>query len=264
MLFLISRENKMIDVDVAKLITEPTEINDEYYYSDNIEHGRLVKKFFTELTANMFSQAYEYTEKYKEITKGDNEMPLVFDERNIYSNIAVAINKITPIHLSEWGFNGLQENKRVDFWCLNKNGNSSKAINYFIEVKKDFFYLGDVSKEKFRKNVSTNIQELLKQLQCLKNEVKPEWDGDGNVFLGLSVIHGVHNVNQEIRDNETDVLKNTINNIDFRSKAEIIQATWTIPEKIQKMYYNDEGEQNEYECKFISIIGIVVTKQINQ
>lgn len=233
------------------------EINEKYYSSKNIEHGRLVKKFFKNLTANMFSQAYEYAEKYKEITKGNNEMPLVFDERNIYSNIAVAINKITPIHLSEWGFNGLQENKRVDFWCLNKNGDSGKAINYFIEVKKNFFCLGKASKEDFRTDVSNSIQELLRQLQDLKNKVNPEWNGDGNVFLGLSVIHGEYI--QEIRDNEMTVLKNTINNVDFRSKAEIIQATWTIPKERRKVFDNDG-----YKCKFISIIGIVVTKQINQ
>ena len=113
------------------------------------------------------------------------ELPLLYNERNIYSLIAVAINSITPIHLSEWSFNSADEPKLnnsriVDFWCLNKVGEKGNPINYFIELKKGYYFLGKRnSKKDFTKSINGSIKEIISQIKDLK-KLEPEWKGYDN------------------------------------------------------------------------------------
>ena len=123
--------------------------DDKYFKSDEIIHGRVVKKFLEELMTNVFKKANLYWQVHSDLT-GESELPLLHNERNLYSIFASAIDEITPVHLSEWSFNQADTGvgtKRVDFWCLNKNGGEGKAINYFVELKKNGYCLSEGRKE---------------------------------------------------------------------------------------------------------------------
>ncbi len=70
------------------------EVSSKDYNSDTIDNGRIVKSFFITLANNVFNQSYKYYEKYNEYKDMNDEndvyeLPLLYNERNIYSLIAV-------------------------------------------------------------------------------------------------------------------------------------------------------------------------------
>jgi hypothetical protein len=229
-------------------------LNEEYFKSDKIEHGRLIKKFFCSLTENVFNQSWDFYQEYQKITK-QNLLPLLESERNQYSLFASAINKITPIHLSECSFNKseieIDNSRRVDFWCLNKNGEDGKSINYFIELKKGFYCLSKGTKSQFVGVLEKNINELVTQVHGLK-KIKPGWHGDDDVYLGIVVIHGYHAAAKESEFNEEQIIYNTHKLLDGRLGAQLLMNTWTLPEELGVQWDSDK-------CKFISIVGIAIS-----
>ena len=231
-------------------------INEEYFKSDNIEHGRLIKKFFLSLTDNVFNQSWVFYQEYKQITK-ESFLPLLEKERNLYSLFAAAINTITPIHLSECSFNkseiDIDKARRVDFWCLNKNAADGKSINYFIEIKKGYYCLSNNTKEQFVSMLESNIDDLVAQVHGLK-EIKPDWYGDDDVYFGLIVIHGYHAESKEAGFDERQIIDNVYSLIDGRLGAQLLMTTWTVPEELDVQWKKDK-------CKFVSIVGIAISKK---
>ena len=231
-------------------------IDKKYYKSDSIENGRIIGKFFVEMVKNVFNQSYRYWEKHCQMTKS-GEMPLLYSERNLYSTFAVAIDKITPIHLSEWSLNPSDYNKldigrRVDLWCLTQNGESGKRLNYFIEIKKGHYNLNKNSKKEFQKSVEEDINSLAKQITSIK-KLSLEWAGDDNVFLGVPVIHGFYLDGKKFFD-ANNVRENIYEQIDKRSNAQLLVATWILPDDMNIQW-------EEKKCSFISIAGIVISKK---
>jgi hypothetical protein len=165
--------------------------DDKCYNSDLIDNGRIIKDFFQRLSKNIFEQAKRYDKKHGKLT-GEPDLSLLHSERVIGSTIACAINKITPVHLSEWSFNKSEENtvanRRVDFWCLHKRKGTGKTLNYFLEIKKSHYNL---EKNPLHKGSKDKIKELLKQVQSLKS-ISPKWLGDNDAFIGLMIIHGYY------------------------------------------------------------------------
>jgi len=233
------------------------EIDKKYYKSDSITNGRTIASFFEQLSNNIFKQSYRYWKENSKITKR-GELPILFGERNIYSTIAVAINEITPIHMSEWSFNKLEHNeieksRRVDFWCLNREGSTGNPINYFIEVKKGWYSLNKSSNEGFQIVIKNDIEELIAQTKKLK-EISPEWDDADDVFMGISIIHGYYNPGKE-HYNEINVRENIYKQLDNDANLQLIISTWYIPETIDVQW-------EKSKCKFVTIAGIVVSKNL--
>lgn len=231
------------------------ELDKKYYKSDFIENGRVVSKFFKMFSDNIFNQSYKYYESTKNIN-GVPELPILFDERNLYSLVAVALDKITHIHLTEWSFNtsdnDIEKSRRVDFWCLNKVGKTGKPINYFIELKKGWYCLNKNSKEGFDKRINKQIKSLVEQTKSLKS-IAPNWEYVDDVFLGILIIHGYYKNGKEYFDSK-NVRENIYNDIDKRLNAQLLFSTWTLPEDMNLQWEGDK-------CKFISIAGIVITKK---
>lgn len=233
-------------------------VDEEYFKSDSIDHGRLIRVFFKSLAKNVFNQSYLYWKTQKDLLN-ITEIPLLYSERNLYSNFAVAINKITPVHLSEWSFNKSEErpekSRRVDFWCLNKNSENGKCLNYYIEIKKTWYCVSEGTNESFTSSSNSAIAELVTQLSEIKKH-KPDWDGDGNVFLGIVIIPGYYSSKKESSFDESIIRDNIQNNlIDKRIKSQMLISTWTLPCEMDAQW-----EKNKY--KFISIVGIAITKSI--
>jgi hypothetical protein len=174
----------------------------------------------------------------------------------LYSIFASAINKITPVHLSEWAFNRneyeSENSRRVDFWCLTKDGNAGKRLHYFIELKKTYYCLSEGTNERLTENARKAIDELSSQIRAIKN-LGPDWDGDGNVFLGIIVIHGYHPSNKETSYDETAIRENIYKSLDKKLKAQLIFSTWNLPKDMNVQWENDK-------CKFVTIAGIAITK----
>lgn len=231
-------------------------IDDGNYRSDNIEHGRLVKGFFVELSKGIFRKAYAHWWAYREYV-GQHDIPLLYSERNLYSHFAAALDDITPVHLSEWPFKlpiGFDANRRVvDFWCMNKAADSGKALNYFIEVKKTCYSVSTGTREEMAGYAQAVVNDAIDQLTMLKR-LKPDWWGDGDVFLAMTVIHGYQAANRGGLHSHDTVLKELARLIDGKLGAQLIASTWTLPEEMEVQW--DTGR-----CRFITIAGIAITKK---
>ncbi len=228
-------------------------IDKKYYKSDSVRNGRLAAKFFEELTNNIFGNSYEYWKTYKETT-GIEENPLLYNERNVYSTIASAINTITPMHLSEWSISKksnkeLKKNRFIDFWCL-VNGNT--PINYFIELKKVEYNIGISTFEEFQMYVETNTRDLIKQIRDIK-PLKLNWGNSEDVFIGLDLIVG-HHIKGKDYYNESNIRENIYNLLDKRYGIQLILSTWYLPEGMGIQW-------GKHKCKFITIAGLVLSKK---
>ena len=222
------------------------------YKSDSVENGRRVKSFFETLSRNVFLHTRIYYDYHKEIT-GYCENPLLFSERNLYSIFASSINDITPIHLSEWGFSkndekNLDANRRVDFWCLEKNGGYGKPLNYYIEIKKGYYCLSSRSNKKFSLSVENSVSELQKQLKTIKN-LKPRFSDFEDVYLGVFVLHG-YSTKSKTGYGSKDVFDNFMDLTDGRSRQNLMMATWNVADDHEVQWTSDK-------CEFIAIVGIL-------
>ena len=231
-------------------------VDKKYYKSDLIRNGRVVSKFFETLSRNVFNQSYKFW-KLNEALTGEHDIPILHGERNLYSTFAVAIDKITPVHLSEWTFNqtdhkSIENNRRVDFWCLNRDGDSGVPINYFVEVKKGWYCLNKNSNDEFQKTLSEDIKSLFSQTISLK-KISPKWADIDDVFLGILVIHGYYRDGNEFYD-ENHVRENIYTLMDKRINFQLITSTWIIPENMSAQWDKDK-------LRFITIAGIVLTKK---
>lgn len=234
-------------------MTIQIEFNDNNYRSDSIVNGRIIKRFFKLLSTNIFVNALEYNQKHKEYAGiGDN--PLLYKERNIYSLLAKSIDQITPVHLSEWGFldnDTLDKNRRVDFWCMHKEHDSSKPINFYIELKNGWYSLNKKSQINMNKCVVDSIVNLTVQLRELR-KLKPSFYDIDDVYLGLFIFYGYYK-------NEDHYSSNDLHNefykaIDKRTIKHHLISTWTLPDDVPIQWNHDK-------CKFISIMGIPISKQ---
>lgn len=241
-------------------------VDRKYFNSDSIANGRLIGNFLDTLANNVFSQSYRHWKSYRDMVK-ICELPLLYGERNLYSIFAAAINKITPVHLSEWSFSKTDrpdkpdkksaepdKSRRVDFWCLNKEGDNGKRLNYFIEVKKTGYCLSAGTQEGFTDDACFKVKELEGQIKKLKGK-KPDWYGDGDVFLGILVIHGYYAKGKKPSYDENHLRENIHRLLDRRLKAQLFVSTWALPDEM-------EVQWDSHRCKFILIAGIAITKKI--
>ena len=224
-------------------------IDKKYYKPDSIEHGRVIMKFLTKLMRRVYVKAHRSWQVQLKLT-GNPELPLLYNERNLYSIFASAIDEITPVHLSEWSF----ENKRVvDFWCMHAYGEKGKVLNYFIELKKNYYCLSEGTQEEFATDSASVVSKIDKQVDDLK-KISPDWGGDGNVFLGIIVTHGYHSTNNEPAYDETHVRDNIYNLLDNNNATpQMLFSTWTLPRDMKIQWGGDK-------CKFISMSAIAMLK----
>jgi hypothetical protein len=230
--------------------------DDTYYKSDDIEHGRTVRKFVENLVQNVFEKSYRSYEAQKKFVNKPG-LFLLYSERNLYSIFAAAIDEITPVHLSEWPFNktdtGSDAARRVDYWCRHKHSDNGKALNYFIELKKNYYCTSEGTVEKFPSASQGAVTGIIKQLLEIKN-LKLNWDGYGDVCLGIIVTHGYRPKNKESGYDASTVRDQIYSNLDKRNGAQLLFSTWTLPKDMSIQWESDMYD-------FVTISTIVITKQ---
>lgn len=229
--------------------------DDKYYKSDEIEHGRVIRQFTENLIKRIYSKSYRHYEAQKKLT-GATFLPLLESERNLYSIIAAAIDEITPVHLSEWSFNSSEtgvDERIVDFWCLSQRGENGKVVNYFIEVKKHGYCLSEGTKQSFTQTAETNVKGIINQLTKLK-DIRPNWEGDGDVFLGLIITHSYRGAEKTSGYDTNHVRDNIHSLLDKRRGSQLLHSTWTIPNELEIQWDSDV-------CESVSISAIAITKQ---
>jgi len=231
-------------------------VNDDYYDADAIEHGRLARTFFKSLAKNVFIQSYRYWEKYHQFA-GLREIPLLHSERNLYSIVGSAINAITPVHLSEWPLPMPEQMERerrvVDFWCMDKPSTNGKALNYFVELKKAYYCVSTGTVENLTCDAANRIREAIEQVRLVKS-LQPDWNGDGNVYMAVPVIHGYHSSSRSIAYNNKHLIECLNSLLDGRNYAQLITSTWTLPAEMEIQWNSDK-------CDFVMIAGIVLTQK---
>ena len=130
--------------------------NEKYFKSDSVPSGRLAKPFFKQLSENVFNQSYAYNKE-----SGDSYMPILIGERKMYSTFAAAIDKITPVHCSEWTF-GKDELKNtksdknfrtIDLWCR------SGKVDYYIELKHGYYCISEGTIDEITKDSKDKIND---------------------------------------------------------------------------------------------------------
>jgi len=229
-------------------------IDDSLYFSDSISNGRLAKKFFQALTNEIFNKSHAYYSKVLELT-GDYELNLLMEERNLYSMIGSSIDRITPVHVSEWNFGKNNDLRTVDFCCTHKESSTGNPINYFIEIKKGYYCLNQQSKDGLTSKVKYDIEVLVDQVRDIKafSYEDTRWFGFDNIYMGLSIIHGYYRNGLELYD-EKDIRDSINQCIDKRIGAQLITSTWFLPDSMRLQWEQDK-------CKFITINGIILSKQ---
>ncbi len=238
--------------------------DDTYYQSDSIEHGRLVKMFVKKLANKIFTKSFESYVAQKKLGV-DTWLPLLYKERNLYSTIAAAIDEITPIHLSEWSETDREgKARRVDFWCLYKNGENGKTINLFIEVKKNFYCVSEGTNESLSSTSAKAIvgdqtkegedkgEGIVDQLVKLK-KLKLNWEGDGNAYLGMIITHGYRPSAKKAGYGAKEFSKEVNKLLDGRKGAQLLFSTWILP----------DGMHTQWSDKFdfVTISTVVLTTQ---
>ncbi len=225
------------------------------YHSDNIEHGRIAKEFFLELAKNIFKQSFKYWENYG---KDEDCLPILHSEECSKSTFAVALDRITPVHMSEVSFEKTDKSKNkknrfVDFWCQTEN-----KVNYFIELKHGHYCVSEGTDTKPHCKTESKKTELIKQIVDIKNN-KKLWS-DREVYLGVMIYPGYYNKKKEAVESSEKELCDYINEeLDKRNGIELISSTWFLPEKVKKTMVEDDDWKNTYD--WISIVGFVLTKK---
>ncbi len=240
------------------MLVDKITYNDIHFASDKIEHGRSIKQFFKQLVKNLVKQSEEYWNEYSKVAGAETCIPLCLNETLQYSQFGTAISKITPIHLSEHPFerSDYHENHRkLDFWCLIQNGENGKKINYFIELKKIEYCISSTTMFDFTAVAKSTINILEDQITDIKKR-KPDWEGDGGVYLGIAIVIGYQPKNSTSQDYyEPNVILDNIHDLlDKRKKAELLFASLELPKKMQTL--NDV-----YDCQHVSIAGIAISKE---
>ncbi|MBM4270871.1 MAG: hypothetical protein FJ139_01735 [Deltaproteobacteria bacterium] len=207
------------------------------------EKARITKEFSQKLAENIFKQA----KRHFDAAEGDDH-PLLYSERGMYSTIAVAVDKITPLHLSEYPLKKAKDKRlkintgmRVDLWC------NYREVDYFIEVKRSVLNLSE--KAKLRKETKEAIKSLISKIKNLKPKSKKlEWT-EKAVRLGLFIVLPwiTNKEPQKGKDEVIELLQRGFGpNLNFLS-------IWNLSQRMRVMDYSTKEKEHKEYNPFIII-----------
>ncbi|GHV04933.1 hypothetical protein AGMMS50229_07210 [Campylobacterota bacterium] len=204
---------------------------DDKYYKSSDEIGDRTKEFIKALATNVF----EASDAYR--ADGEIALPLLTDnEKHKYSTFAVAIDKITHTHYSEYAPNeGV--NRTVDFWCRVED-----RYDYYIELKAGSYNTGDGTADKPMKWVGSRIEEVIKQLKDIKKPGLVETE----VRVGAVVINGFYHPSKRYDEDSLEGLKRYIAVHYAQEVTDMLIATWYLPDDLKKIIANDIGTEGAW------------------
>lgn len=214
-------------------------------FHDRPEDGpgmRTACEFLRGVVAQLCIQATAY---YK--WRHDNHF-LRFNERMMYSQVAVAINSLTKIHVSEENFERFQSKDasmgRADFWA------HYKKTNILLELKQHYAALeGGYATKRFSKK----LKSLASQTRSLAKTVRG-WDQKA-ALIGLCVVLPYRESNSSERL-ETIMKKPGMNpqaqQQKFVNAIRAIDdvnfvASWLPPAKMKQYHHDDDSNRDSWE-----------------
>lgn len=245
------------------MLVENLSFSHRNYKSDSIPNGRKIKSFFEKLVTNLVTQSEKYYKDFESIA-GDvigERLPICYNEVVQYSQFGAALSSITSIHLSEFPFNRSEQdlsNRKLDFWCMVKDGEFARALNYFIELKTSYYCVDGKSSD-LTSVAHDTFQILLNQISDIKG-IKPLWAGDDNIYLGIMTFHGYKSKSKNSKNLDDEYNANDLENalwssIDKRKNPNLLFGALVLPEE-----YQDQWDDNL--CRFVGFAGIIL--QINK
>ena len=105
-------------------------------------------------------------------------------------------------HLTHLNIQILKKSRRVDFWCLNRDGKNGNPLNYFIEIKKGWYcyypwyYDNDklyYNERNVRENIYQNLDadsnlQLITSTWHLPRDIESQWDKSKCKFITIAGI----------------------------------------------------------------------------
>ena len=151
---------------------------DTHYKSDSISTkggggGRSLKKFYDEFCQYVFDINVKH-------------FPLVHNEESNKATIAIALSRLTPYVISEYGADcrgvdlgeRLKNRRRIDFWCSEKN----QKYDIWIEFKHLYFNVAKRARKEFNARNKERIKEALGQIQDIEKLKKKKRLSEWNDF----------------------------------------------------------------------------------
>jgi hypothetical protein len=184
-----------------------------YYetFSDASTFFPRTQTLFKRLVNNLSNHSELYAKSYN--PRGECYFPLRERERNMYSALACAIDRVTRVHLSEIPFQrssgGTVTQGRADIWCR------YRKCQYLIELKRTVIAVNPRAEQS--ENIEKAWSKLGRQLDDLEKAFHDSLPDDEHaVRLGLLVIQArtwvlknvgwSHDRSNEIRDHIKSVL----------------------------------------------------------
>jgi hypothetical protein len=232
-----------------------------HYKSDSIKSGRKTKEFLTQLSENLFRQSKSVFDEW-------GDMPILWQERNMYSTFAVAINTITEIHCSEYRIDGQNIGQRgkkivegekkkdriVDFRCLHND------VHYMIELKYAWYCISEGTCDEPIYETREKLEDLLEQIKVLTKIKKGAQLSEKDCYVGVMLVKGgYHHANTPIKESEQILYDVIVKNPKVKDLGlQVFSSTWHLPDDIKKQVKEDEWK---YITEWISIFYFVYSKK---
>lgn len=186
---------------------------------------------------------------------------LQFNERLMYSQMAVAINALTNIHVSEEGFarnkSGESTTGRADFWA------KYRKMHILLELKQCYFSANKANKGIHAKHVSKTVSSVIDQTRSLKKTARG-WEKKA-VLIGLCVMlpycernskDGLKKLMEEPKMKPHSLGMEFVDTIYEVNKSINFVGLWLPPDKMLKL---DTSEPGKCKWEYNPFVGFAAT-----
>lgn len=173
----------MYDYDIQKRFSEKNArwyecyLEDSLYKSDSVgagantgsgaKGGRKLKSFYDELCRHIFDINLNLLEQI-------GDFPITYNERSNSATIAMALSRLTPYVMSEYGVDcrgvdlreeesqNQKQRRTIDFWCATQGAN---GFDIWIESKHLWLNVGKRARWEFSSSCIERIKEAITQVR---------------------------------------------------------------------------------------------------
>jgi hypothetical protein len=228
----------------------------DFYYSDDILHGRKIKKMFTSLCEQIIQDDKKTLGFHYERFKY-HDSPLFGKETQAVPLIAISLNKIgAECIFPEFSYKSNNTDQRfIDlYFCYEKE-------EYFLEAKHGWYCLSENTSDNVHSAVVKSFKNMLQQMRQNKKEFRDE----EYINFGFMPIVCYTAQSKSRGDYETsDILEKFNHLIDKRSGMQMLGFEYKIEDNVIKSRKDDEDKPNIiYKIIFLGLFQSKNLKQQN-
>lgn len=190
----------MYDYDIGKRFSEKNAkwyecyLEDSLYKSDSVgagantgsgaKGGRKLKGFYDEFCRHIFDINLNLLEQI-------GDFPITYNERSNSATIAMALSRLTPYVMSEYGVDckgvdlreeesqNQKQRRTIDFWCATQGAN---GLDIWIESKHLWLNVGKRARWEFSSSCIERIKEAITQVRDIERLKQAGRVGDYDDF----------------------------------------------------------------------------------